>query len=481
MYRRPGGMSDEESDDDGFTFHDDEENNSRYNKYTNERETNGEINFDDGSGDSVKGRHNYEFQAFNACMSGDISFIKEYLSSGPHIDDFLHSGWSLLLYASSASQTELVQYLLDNGANPNLHQDGFTPLMALCNCPRTTQNCLECLKILLKAKANAHASGKRRETALMLACNMREVEFVKELIRNMQSVNAADSENQTAIFFAVKANRYEIVELLLQCNAEINIKDRFGESPYDIARTKGFDKIAALLEDEEFEDSPPTIDTFDLLEWKDLFPALASKKKDKLNFEILTILYGMNLDKYKDLFRGMDLNTFLKLNEDDLEKLGMDIGIHRKKFVADLHRFHSKKWNMNSLGAIRKHLPYTIYDGVVTLGNAARQINIVGSSFRFIVNNLMRGEKENLALSLQQKVDYSDELEKTEKELMKLKNELVLVKQLANKIDRESVTKLPATFIAKKRKTYKLTIAISIFAMITIYFAKSKISKLCIE
>lgn len=31
----------------------------------------------------------------------------------------------------------------------------------------------------------------------MLACNMREVEFVKELIRNMQSVNAADSENQT--------------------------------------------------------------------------------------------------------------------------------------------------------------------------------------------------------------------------------------------------------------------------------------------
>lgn len=100
-------------------------------------------------------------------------------------------------------------------------------------------------------------------------------------------------------------------------------------------------------------------DTLDLLEWKDLFPALASKKRDKLNFEISTLLYGMNLDKYKDLFRGMDLNTFLKLNEDDLEKLEMDIGIHRKKLIADLHRFHSKKWNMNSLGAIRKHLPYT--------------------------------------------------------------------------------------------------------------------------
>lgn len=70
----------------------------------------------------------------------------------------------------------------------------------------------------------------------------------------------------------------------------------------------------------------------------------------------------------------------------------------------------------------------------MTLGNAARQINVIGSSFRFIMNNLMRSEKENLSLSLQQKVDYSDELEKTEKELMKLKNELVLVKQLANKV-----------------------------------------------
>lgn len=40
--------------------------------------------------------------------------------------------------------------------------DGFTPLMALSNCPRTTQNCLECLKVLINGKVNTHASGKRR-------------------------------------------------------------------------------------------------------------------------------------------------------------------------------------------------------------------------------------------------------------------------------------------------------------------------------
>lgn len=46
----------------------------------------------------------------------------------------------------------------------------------------------------------------------------------------------------------------------------------------------------------------------------------------------------------------------------------------------------------------------------------------------------MRGQKENLELSPQQKVDYSNELEETEKELIRLKNDLFLVKQLADKV-----------------------------------------------
>lgn len=52
----------------------------RYNKYLNEKETNDEINYDNGSGDAIRGNQNYEFQAFNACMSGNITFIEEYLA-----------------------------------------------------------------------------------------------------------------------------------------------------------------------------------------------------------------------------------------------------------------------------------------------------------------------------------------------------------------------------------------------------------------
>ena len=111
--------------------------------------------------------------------------------------------------------------------------------------------------------------------------------------------------------------------------------------------------------DTEGNDDAPISDSLNFLEWKDMFPALAKKGDENLNFDIATILYGMGLDRYKDLFRGMELKTFLKLTEEDLEKLGMDITVHRKRFIQDLHKFHTKKWDLRSLGVIKKTLPFT--------------------------------------------------------------------------------------------------------------------------
>ena len=111
--------------------------------------------------------------------------------------------------------------------------------------------------------------------------------------------------------------------------------------------------------DTEGIDEAPASDSVKFLEWRDMFPALAEKDAKKLDFDIATILYGMGLDRYKELFKGMNLKTFLKLTEEDLEKLGMDISVHRKRFIEDLHRFHTKKWDLGSLGTIKKTLPYT--------------------------------------------------------------------------------------------------------------------------
>lgn len=83
------------------------------------------------------------------------------------------------------------------------------------------------------------------------------------------------------------------------------------------------------------------------------------KTEKCVHFDIVAILYGMGMERYKYLFEGVDLKAFLKLTEDDLVRLGLDMPFQRKQFLEGLHKFHIKSWSTQSIGAIRKSLPYT--------------------------------------------------------------------------------------------------------------------------
>lgn len=94
-------------------------------------------------------------------------------------------------------------------------------------------------------------------------------------------------------------------------------------------------------------------------DWKDMFPSLTNINEQTIDFDIFTILHGMNLEKYSHGFQGMGLKTFLKLTENDLCHLGVDINAHRIQFIEHLHKFHRKKWSVQSIGVVNKSLPYT--------------------------------------------------------------------------------------------------------------------------
>ena len=57
----------------------------------------------------------------------------------------LGSEWTILHHAARCGDTELVQYLLDHGANPKIKAQGETPLDIAMK-----YNCQECVKLLLK-------------------------------------------------------------------------------------------------------------------------------------------------------------------------------------------------------------------------------------------------------------------------------------------------------------------------------------------
>lgn len=130
----------------------------------------------------------------------------------------------------------------------------------------------------------------------------------------------------------------------------------------------------------------------------------------------------------------MELKKFLTLTDDEIKELGMEIQYHRKELLDGLLKFHKKKWSNKSIGVVSKSLPYTLYNGVMSLGNIARQIGAIGASFQFLQNNLTGLEEKNIVLSDGQKNNYIKELKTTEKTLVDLKKELYQMLKLAKKV-----------------------------------------------
>jgi len=77
---------------------------------------------------------------------------------------------------------------------------------------------------------------------------------------------------------------------------------------------------------------------------------------------------------------------------------------------------------------------YRIYDGVISLTNAKKQIGVIASSFQYIKNNLLNAAKENIFVSSEKRVEYEEELKKIQKTLTLVKKEIRQVKKLAQEV-----------------------------------------------
>ncbi|XP_012288717.1 ankyrin repeat, SAM and basic leucine zipper domain-containing protein 1 isoform X2 [Orussus abietinus] len=471
MYAKPSEKIDDE--DNGFSFHKED---IKYNRFSTDVKTFESIHTDQVAKDVQR---EVEFTVLNACMTGCLKSIDDYVN-GHDINDFLHTGWTPLLYASASVLPDAIEYLLTLGADPNRHKDGYTPLMALCNSSKeSSEKWIQCFRLLIKAKVNVNARNNRMETPLMLACMSRGLEEIKELLSYVQDIEARDHDERTAIFYAIIANKYEVVKFLLESNANITCKDRRGLSPKDIAYTKDFDKIIKLLDSED--NTQVICELTNDQNWKCIFPALCDKNEKATNFDVITLLYGMGFEKYRSHFHGMDLKTFLHLQEEDLIRLGMDIKIHRKQFLENLYKFHIKKWSIQSIGTIKKSLPFTIFDGIISLGKTAKQISVIGSSFRYIKNSLQRAKDVNLDLFVIKKSEYNTELTELQRTLKTLKKEVSQMKTIAEKIDKNAKCKIPATYIGKK-KSYNWPVILSVTLIIGLYLTKTTyIRRLWIE
>ena len=133
--------------------------------------------------------------------------------------------------ASAYNNFEIVQRLLDNGANINAQDGRFGSALYAAS----DHGHIEVVRLLLENEADVNARSERFGTALQAAADHGHIEVVWLLLDNGADVNAQSERFGTALHAALFRHHFGIVRLLLDNGADVNIQGGIAESPLEIA------------------------------------------------------------------------------------------------------------------------------------------------------------------------------------------------------------------------------------------------------
>jgi len=152
-------------------------------------------------------------------------------------------GDTALIVATRNAHKEIIQPLLQKGANPNLQgNDRWTALHDAVN-----RNKIDMVEMLLQNHANPNLQNNRGWTALHLAVNQNKIDVVKVLLQNYANPNLQDNDGWAALHLAVNQNKIDIAEMLFQKGANPNLQNRIGDTALDLALRFNRTEIVQIL------------------------------------------------------------------------------------------------------------------------------------------------------------------------------------------------------------------------------------------
>ncbi|NP_001258321.1 ankyrin repeat family A protein 2 isoform f [Mus musculus] len=114
-------------------------------------------------------------------------------------------------------------------------EEGFTPLMWAA-----AHGQIAVVEFLLQNGADPQLLGKGRESALSLACSKGYTDIVKMLLDCGVDVNEYDWNGGTPLLYAVHGNHVKCVKMLLENGADPTIETDSGYNSMDLAVALGY-------------------------------------------------------------------------------------------------------------------------------------------------------------------------------------------------------------------------------------------------
>ena len=188
-------------------------------------------------------RSEMELKLVAACKSGDDSLVLSLINSGVNVNCLVKidgSEWSPLLMATDKGRTDVVQLLLERGAQVDLQDnDGLTALIWA-----NVRGHTEIVNVLLERGAQVDLQNNVGWTALMMASG---TEIVEVLLERGAQIDLLDSDGLTALMRASDRGHTEIVNVLLERGAQVDLQDNDGQTALMWASVNGCTEIVKVL------------------------------------------------------------------------------------------------------------------------------------------------------------------------------------------------------------------------------------------
>ncbi|XP_033745671.1 LOW QUALITY PROTEIN: ankyrin repeat, SAM and basic leucine zipper domain-containing protein 1-like [Pecten maximus] len=322
-----------------------------------------------------------------AALRDNVEMIKSLTEQGLNVDAELRAGWTALMYAANMANLQVVEYLLDSGANPNSHADLYSVLMACCaSTSRFTERLEKCVAKLLDKGADVNAHDRYHLSPLMYAVREGRVGVAKQLVDAGANIDKQDTRGWTSLTWAISKNKEESVKFLLDNKADPRKKHCDNSTAVDMAKLQENSKIQALLGQGSVQSLVAPVDNcLPQSRVQQAVPSWASLILYTKCGELELFLGGLDLTNFISLFRGqqVDFATFLRMSDDDLIKMGIhQIGV-RKKILDGIHGVHKKEWENTSIPSVQaKHI--SCADSVAMVANICKHIKYISSTVGFI-------------------------------------------------------------------------------------------------
>lgn len=184
-----------------------------------------------------------------AAQQGELAKLKSCLRQGVDINAVNRQGQTAITLASLNEKYDCVATLIDAGADINKQDHTcLNPFLICC-----LNNDLTLLRLILPARPDLNRLTRFGGVGLTPACEKGHLDIVQELLhRTAINLNHTNFVGWTPLLEAIVLNdggetQQAIVALLLEHGASPHMTDKYGKTPLELAREKGFEKIAQLL------------------------------------------------------------------------------------------------------------------------------------------------------------------------------------------------------------------------------------------